>query len=251
MIPVIGLTVGEITSEEHPWAPKVYGQSHTYVDAVVRAGGAPFLMPLTHDEQILRALYERCDGLLLAGGNDIDPQLYGAQPSPLTVKVSTRRDSQELKLIEWAFADKKPVLGICRGMQLLNVARGGDLYQDVETEVPGAQNHHISTDRKNFADTAHRLAIEPDSKLAHILQTKTIGTNAHHHQSVRQLGKGLRTTAQTSDGIIEAIELEGDHFVVAVQSHPESLEAETELRWQKLFTAFVGQCRRPPALSKL
>ncbi len=239
MQPLIGVTAGEILNKGEAWAPHVYGQAHTYTDAVAHAGGAPFILPLVEEPAVLRKLYDQCDGIVLSGGNDVDPALYHTTPSPLTKDISRRRDEQEIQLLRWALADNKPVLGICRGMQLLNVALGGSLYQDVATELPDAANHCMSEDHKDFRHIAHSLRIRPDSQLAAILQREQIGTNALHHQAVKQIGDGLVATAWSDDEVIEALELPGKRFVVAVQSHPEALEAQAEPLWRGLFAVFV------------
>ncbi len=239
MSPFIAVTAGEVINNSHPWAPIVQGQSCTYINAVLRAGGIPFSVPLVNDETILRRIYDQCAGLLLSGGNDIDPACYRATVSPKTEGICPARDKQELQLLAWALADDKPVLGICRGMQMINVYLGGSLYQDVLADVPAAKNHEISAHNKNFHHIAHRLHIEPDSRLAAILAVDAIDTNALHHQAVHKLGKDLIVTAHAEDGVIEALELPGKRFVIGVQSHPEALEAEAEPLWQRLFTAFI------------
>ncbi|HEX4774560.1 MAG TPA: gamma-glutamyl-gamma-aminobutyrate hydrolase family protein [Candidatus Saccharimonadales bacterium] len=243
MQPLIAITTDKILRSGDEWVPAAHGQSHTYPDAVVHAGGAPFFIPIIDNEVVLRKLYEQCHGLMLSGGGDIDPALYRAKPLPLPKKshqmLSPQRDRQELLLLKWALEDDKPVLGICRGMQLINVALGGSLYQDLATEMPEAANHELSALQKDFNHLAHTLKIDSDSKLSHILGTDAVKTNALHHQAIKQLGKGLVATAHAEDGIIEAIELPDKHFVIGVQSHPETLEMATEISWNKLFKAFV------------
>jgi putative glutamine amidotransferase len=246
MQPFIAVTVREVIDNDYKWTPVVYGQFHTYTDAVVHAGGVPIIVPLIDDRPVLRRLYEQCDGLLLTGGNDLDPHSYKSALSSRARNVSPRRDKQELQLLEWALEDDKPVFGICRGMQLINVALGGSLHQDISIDLPSAHNHEVSVDRKNFHYLAHRLKISPGSQLAEILGTDMVATNALHHQAISQLGDGLVATAHAEDGVIEAIELPGKHFVIGVQSHPEALEAETEPLWHKLFMAFIGSAKRQP-----
>lgn len=239
MKPVIGITCGEVVNLKEDWAPVVYGQRHTYVDAVVRAGGVPVILPLIADEKGLRELYDICDGLLFAGGNDIGPEGYGEKALPETVDVSPKRDTQEMRLLQWAFADEKPVLGICRGMQALNVARGGSLYQDILTQVKGASNHRESYDKRDFAYVAHVVRLQPDSFLATCMQAENLETNTLHHQAVKDCGEGVVPVAWTEDDVIEAIEVPELPFAVGVQAHPEALEA-TQPEWRKLFKAFVA-----------
>jgi putative glutamine amidotransferase len=242
MQPLIAITVGEVINYENgeAWTPIIYGQFHTYTDAVARAGGAPFIIPLVDDEAILRKLYDQCHGLLLSGGHDLDPGTYNAPPAPVKLKPSSKRDKQELQLLKWALEDDKPVLGICRGMQLLNVALSGSLHQDIASELATKSNHLLNLDKQDFRHLAHRLEIAPNSQLAAILGQAQVDTNSLHHQAVHELGNGLVATARAEDGVIEAIELPGKRFVVGIQSHPEALEAETELLWRKLFEAFVS-----------
>jgi putative glutamine amidotransferase len=240
MQPLIAITVGEIIHKEAPWAPVVYGQFHTYADAVVRAGGVPFILPLVDSKPVLRKLYEQCTGLLLSGGDDLNPDFYNSPRQSKTISASRGRDKQEIQLLIWALEDDKPVLGICRGMHLLNVALGGSLHQDISSNLPAAGNHTLGIDKKDFRHLAHRLAIAPDSQLAAILGQHQIKTNTLHHQAVDVLGGKLAATAHAEDGVIEAIELPGKRFVIGVQSHPEALEAETETEWRRLFEAFVS-----------
>jgi putative glutamine amidotransferase len=242
MQPIIAITVGEVIniSTGKLWTPIVHGQFQTYTDAIVRVGGAPFIMPLVADKAVLRRLYEQSDGLLLSGGHDISQNAPKRSKSSKRFNVSPRRDKQEIQLLKWALADDKPVLGICRGLQLINVTLGGSLHHDINTNLSAAHNHEASIDLKDFHHLAHRLIIKPDSQLAAILRTKQIATNTLHHQSIQKLGDGLIATAQAEDGLIEAIEMPGRRFVIGVQSHPEALEAKTEPQWRKLFEAFVS-----------
>jgi putative glutamine amidotransferase len=241
MHPVIGITVGEVRNQMYPTTPRVQGQMHTYVEAVTRAGGVPLLIPLVGDDSKLRQLYDLCDGLLFAGGNDIDPELYGEKTSARTRRVFRERDDQELQLIKWALKDNKGCLCICRGMQMLNIACGGKLYQDIPTEIPGAGVHDmIEREAADYRHIAHQIKIKPDSQLAKILGVTEIGANAYHHQAVKSLGKDLFATAVADDGIvIEALEMPAAKFMIGVQSHPEAIEAKIEPAWQKLFKAFI------------
>ncbi|MEK7059383.1 MAG: gamma-glutamyl-gamma-aminobutyrate hydrolase family protein [Patescibacteria group bacterium] len=244
MLPLIAVTAGEIIDHAFPWAPVAYGKAHTYTDAVIRAGGVPFLVPLIDDIKSLRRLYEACDGLMFSGGNDIDPMTYNAKPSPHSLKPSPRRDEQEIQLFKWALEDNKPVLGICRGMQLMNVALGGSLYQDIGNDVSAKHNHNGSADQKDFCHLVHKLKINEDSQLAAIMGASSIRTNGLHHQAVCELGKGLVVTARAEDDLIEALELPNKNFVIGVQSHPEALESDTEPQWRKLFEAFVDSAAK-------
>jgi putative glutamine amidotransferase len=237
--PLIGVTAGEIVNAHYSWSPITYGQLHTYSDAVIHGGGVPLIIPLTEDTGVLRELYERLDGILLAGGNDINPHLYDEDPLASVSRVSDLRDTVELQLIRWARADGKPILAICRGMQLLNVACGGTLYQDIASQIPTAQDHTASAEIQDYTHVAHQLSIQPGSKLAQITHALTIKSNTLHHQAVKDLAEGFVAVAWAEDGVIEAIESVDDSFMIGVQLHPEALENSSEPTWQKLFTAFA------------
>jgi putative glutamine amidotransferase len=238
--PLIGLTAGEVKDKTRFDSIVVHGQSYTYVNAAVSAGGAPFVIPLTTDLDALRKVYDILHGVMLCGGNDLNPKLYGQDPYETTVEISDLRDEVEKQLLLWALEDKKPVLGICRGMQLVNVIHGGTLHQHIPTDIPDASNHTLSTDLADNHNIAHKLKIDPESRLAKILESETIGVNTHHHQAINKLGGGLKATAYSEDGLIEALEsTDPKTYLICVQSHPESLASNKEIGWQKLFRSFT------------
>lgn len=239
--PVIGITCGEIRNEMETWSPMAFGQSRTFVDSILQAGGLPILLPLTSANEVLEQLSSMLDGLLLSGGNDLDPKLYNQKPLAVTSDYSALRDETETTLLRSALAAGKPILGICRGMQLLNVHFGGNLHQALNNDVPGNLDHDASTKRKTLVDTTHTLRLEPTSHLARILGSADIGANAHHHQAIDTLGANVQAVAWASDGVIEGIELPDYEYVLGVQTHPESL-TEVEPRWQQLFSSFVQVC---------
>lgn len=241
--PLIGITCGEIINRHEAWWPITYGQSDTYVNSVIEAGGTPILLPLTTDEIVLGQLFDMLDGVYLAGGNDLHPRLYGQEPYKADGDYSDLRDATEIYLLKRALEAKKPILAICRGMQLLNVHFGGTLIQDIPTFLPGKLDHDSSSKLKTLVDVSHALRIEPDTKLANILGASTIGTNAHHHQAIDKLGHGIRATAWAEDEIIEAIELTNYPYAVGIQAHPESL-TEVEPRWRALFKTFVDASKK-------
>jgi putative glutamine amidotransferase len=178
------------------------------------------------------------DGVFFAGGNDLNPHLYGQEPHECVTDYSDLRDTTEAKLMKWALEDQKPILAVCRGMQLLNIHYGGTLYQHIPDDLPHAYDHDASNKAKTLVDTSHLLRIEESSQLAKILGAATIGTNEHHHQAINKSGKGIVITAWASDGIIEALELPDHPYAIGIQSHPESLTI-VEPRWAKLFASFV------------
>ncbi|MGH7218556.1 MAG: gamma-glutamyl-gamma-aminobutyrate hydrolase family protein [Candidatus Microsaccharimonas sp.] len=237
MKPIIGITTGEIINQTEPWSSTIYGQKRTYSDAVVAAGGVPVFIPFV-PEDVLKALYNQLDGIVFAGGNDIDPQLYNEAQHPLTVDISPERDRVETTLMTWALNDDKPIFAICRGFQLLNVHLNGNLYQDILTEYANASDHQLSTFKKDYTHIAHQLRLAPKSRLAAITKELTLATNTHHHQGIKKLADGLEASAWAEDGIIEAIEHPKRSFVLGVQCHPESLYKNDE-KWAAVFRAFV------------
>lgn len=240
MKPLIGISCG--TFHDHAWCPPSFGHRQTYVDAVLRAGGAPLLLPPVQDEPTLHALYARLDGVLLAGGGDIEPKHYGAEPHPRLGTIDALRDTAELPLARWAVADGKPILGICRGIQVLNVALGGTLYQDIPSQVATELQHNLSYEQQDWTYPAHTMRIAPDSRLAQALGLLELPTNSLHHQAVCDVAPGLRAVAWAPDGVIEGLEGTSSSFVLGVQGHPEALQAAADPRWQALFRAFVASC---------
>ncbi|MCS6842521.1 MAG: gamma-glutamyl-gamma-aminobutyrate hydrolase family protein [Roseiflexus sp.] len=221
------------------WFPRIYGNVIDYLQAIEAAGGAPLLIHLTTNDEVLDRLYQQIDGLLLAGGEDINPAHYGAPHHPKLGEPDPLQDDVEIKLTRRALRDGKPVLAICRGIQLLNVALGGTLYQDIPSEVEGALNHNESTDREDMTYLAHPISIEPDSCLANLLGATEAMVNTLHHQALRDVAPTLRVTARAPDGIIEAVEAASSGWVVGVQCHPEMLWNGVDPRWARVFQAFV------------
>ena len=230
--PLIGLTTHATTDPDRAELDVLLAM---IVRGVERAGGLPLIIPFGVDEATLREIYERLEGVLLPGGGDVAPEHYQAELHPRMGGVDRERDRVELMLARWATSDGLPFFGICRGAQVVNVARGGTLYRDVG-EHPGALAHSYSP---QFALRPHDVKIEEDSTLARVMGQPIIAVNSLHHQTCRTLGQGLRAVAFAPDGHIEAIELAepGHLFALAVQWHPESLPDAPEQR--ALFEAFV------------
>jgi putative glutamine amidotransferase len=240
MRPFIGIPCG--TFRDKDWCPPAFGHRQTYIDAIVAAGGVPLLIPLVEDEEVLRALYARLDGLLLAGGRDIEPGFYGEQPIPEIGEIDRQRDLVELPLTRWAAADGMPILGICRGIQVLNVALGGTLYQDIPAQLGSSIRHDDSYLREDWTHMAHELRLDPGSHLARLIGTDSFTTNSLHHQSVKDLAPGLRAVGWAPDGVVEAVEGDNGRFLLGVQCHPEALQGEADPRWAAIFRAFVESC---------
>jgi putative glutamine amidotransferase len=209
-------------------------------------GGVPWMIPLFDDDlPTLRAIYERLDGLLIPGGVDMDPRQYGDTILPECGNLDPARDRVELQLAKWAIEDGKPVLGLCRGLQIINVARGGTLWQDLETQRPELVKHdYFPTQGFARQHLAHPVTLEPASRLATLLDgPDTIMVNSMHHQAVRTLGDGLQVTARSPDGVVEALELPGDAFTIGVQWHPEVFEM-TDPHTRHLFGGFIAAATR-------
>ena len=237
MRPIIGITCGQDTSKT---GSKRCYQNQSYVDSVTLAGGVPLLIPLTPDVEALRALFEAIDGLLLTGGGDVEPRRYDQPPHPKLGPTDALRDQVELALAQWAFSNDRPTLGICRGIQALNVALGGSLFQDIASQIEGAlvHPHQVGNPRSYLA---HTVRITHGTLLAELLPTGggELAVNSMHHQAVQRLASGFSISALAPDGVIEAIEHPGRRFMLGVQWHPEELiHVRREMR--ELFEGFVG-----------
>jgi putative glutamine amidotransferase len=230
--PLIAVTTSELRRPEDVVArpqgepPKLeFALATQYPEAIERAGGIPVIVPLLRPEAIA-ALLDRVDGVCLPGGPDLQPSAYGEEPHPELGPTEPRVDAVELALIRAADRRGLPILGICRGMQVLNVARGGTLHQHLP-EVVGSQLEHRQPEHASV--TTHRIETAPQSRLRATLGGPSLEVNSFHHQAVRTLGKGLVATAWAQDGTIEAIENLGDRLVLGVQWHAEGLLAHAPL----------------------
>jgi putative glutamine amidotransferase len=193
-------------------------------------------------EETLHAIFARLDGLLLPGGVDIDPDEFGEDRHPKLGTVEAERDTLELALCRWALAENKPVLGICRGIQAMNVAAGGTLYQDIPAQYPTTIVHANDSARLPRSFLAHDVLLEANTRLAELVGAEPLPVNSWHHQAVKDVGRGLVVSARARDGIIEGVEAPAHRFAVAVQFHPEDLY-ETSERLRRLFTGFVAACK--------
>jgi putative glutamine amidotransferase len=236
----IGITCSTFQRDQDQRPPNT-GQNQSYVDAVIRAGAAPLLIPNVTDRTLLRTLYDLVDGLLLSGGGDIDPNYYGESRHEACGIPDLERDETELALIRWAIEEGKPLLAICRGIQVVNVALGGTLYQDLQAQAPEAERHDWSPGYPRDY-IAHSVSISPQTRLGRIVGADPLPVNSFHHQAIKHVAPELTVTARAPDQIIEAVEGKGHPFVVGVQWHPEGLARE-DARAQRLFDALVKACR--------
>ncbi len=238
--PVIGICAAIEPARWSFWNQDAALVAETYSRAVRRAGGLPIgLLPEELAPADVEALVDRVDGLLLIGGADLDPATYGAVPSPRTEATVPLRDRFELALVRAALARDLPVLGICRGLQILNVAAGGTLHQHLLDE--GFAEHRRAPGRLD-EPTRHEVELAPDSHVAAAARRLRETVNSHHHQGVARVGDGGRVTARSvPDGVIEAIEWPSQRYAVGVQWHPEAMELSTTI------AAFVQAAAVPAA----
>ena len=238
--PLIGISTGKRQASDSPLP--FLGAAVTYSEAVSIAGGTPVLIPYTPAEQPLHALFERLDGIILSGGGDIDPAVYHAEPHPQTGGIDPGRDRAEFLLARWAVDEDKPLLAICRGIQVLNVALGGTLIQDIPSEALDALEH--AQKPPDFARIMHTVSVTRGTALFRALNAtdEELPVNSLHHQAVGQAAAPLCVAARAPDGIIEGVEIPERRFVIGVQWHPEALfKMHTPMR--HLFQALVQATR--------
>ena len=238
--PVIGIathTLPDVPGEQQPcW---LMGRS--YIEELRKVGAVPWVIPLIpHDPDTLQEIFNRLDGVFITGGVDVDPSRYREEKSPLCGRTDPDRDSVEISLLQHAMARQLPVLAVCRGIQILNVACGGTLYQDVTAQVPAALKHDFfpTPEKPSRNYLAHDITVKPGSRLRHILGDAVVPVNSMHHQAIKDLAPHLVATAYAPDGIIEGVEGTDTQYLIAVQWHPEEL-TETQPCMARLFTTFT------------
>lgn len=243
MRPLIGIPChsGESTETNRPKRP-IYYNNRSYIHAVERAGGVPVLIPILDDLVGLEALLPRLDGLLLSGGIDVDPRHYQEEPHPLLGDTNPKLDELEITLARWALHEDIPTLGICRGTQVINVALGGSLYQDLNDQYPGSLRHPNWDLPRN--KIIHSVQLEANSRIAKVLGTREVPVNSLHHQAVKQEPECIKITGRAEDGVVELIEVPEHRFMLGAQCHPEELYNEYPM-WRQLFEAFIHACTTP------
>jgi len=239
--PVIGIPcyAGKRAGTLRPF----YGNNRAYPKSVEMAGGTPVLIPHFDDLADLEPLCSRLDGLLLPGGVDIHPRAYGEEEHALLGTVDLNEDRLDLALANYFLEMDLPILGICRGMQLLNVAARGTLYQDIRAQRPQSLKHAYTG--KPRAYRAHPITVTPGTRLADLLGTEPLMVNSFHHQGIKTLGRNAISSATAPDDLIEGMEFPNHRFVLAIQCHPEELTVAGDERVLRLFQGFIQAATRP------
>ncbi|SHI96115.1 putative glutamine amidotransferase [Malonomonas rubra DSM 5091] len=237
MRPLIGITTGaaKIKTRTYNKATNYYGNS------LELAGALPILLPIFDNQSLAKDLVARLDGIIISGGDDdIDPANYGESICKALCQINPERDEWEFSLYRHFKAAGKPILGICRGCQVINVAEGGSLYQSVCDQIEGCCNHYTATTL--MCELHHLINIAPESKLFEIFQLEKLEINSFHNQAVRRVAPGFRASAYSDDGVIEAIESETAPFIIGIQAHPEALTKRFP-HYVRLFETFVAAAR--------
>lgn len=234
--PYIAISCGRVWNKS---GISSYAIKEAYVQALLKMGALPVILPIGIPLTSLDELLVKLDGVLFSGGADIDPQRFDGEEHERIYGVDTARDEFEIRLLGKLIEAQKPLLTICRGTQVLNVAMGGSLYTDISDQMPNALKHdYFPGFSRDYI--AHSVQFAGDSRLRAILGGNEISTNSLHHQGIKDVGNGLSVTACAPDGLVEAVEVDGHPFAVGVQWHPEWLQADP--RMMLLFGAFVKAC---------
>lgn len=213
-----------------------------YSEAIESLGAIPFHLSLIPNEEYIAAALKNLDGILLPGSDtDVDPFYFGEEPHPKLKQIVPEKEQTDFLVLAEAERLKMPLLGICFGMQALNIARGGSVFQDIESQIPEALKHEQG---KPLERNSHAIEIEEESLLARLSKNKpAVRVNSHHHQSIKALGENLKATARARDGVIEAVEdTRADRFVLGVQWHPE-LSWKTDELSRNIFETFIANCK--------
>ena len=216
---------------------------HPYVRAIGGAGGTPIILPYVTDADVIEHYAGLCDGFLFTGGVDVEPSRYGEETKPTCGEIHKYRDELEFALIERVLDTKKPLIAICRGAQLLNVALGGTLYQDIPSEIDTPISHRQSEPKFS---PSHDVRVLEGTPLRELTGMERISANSFHHQAIKVLGEGLRVMALADDGIIEAVYSTGEQYIRAYQWHPERI-CEINAQNKMIFEDFIGACRQGEA----
>ena len=237
-LPIIGLTTEVVDGDHH------LELRSTFIYSISRLGGIPLLLPKVENDDVIKGQLEHIDALFLTGGSDIDPSTYGENPHPKLEKVEAGRDKYELELIRLALEKDIPILGICRGSQLLNSVAGGTMYQDLDSEYGENLIQHRQTSNRDFLN--HKIEVMEGTKLHEIVGTTEMSVNSFHHQANHDIGASFEVAAVAPDGVIEAIESKEHDFVMGLQFHPEdAFEFDDSSR--KIMEAFINAAKKGKA----
>jgi putative glutamine amidotransferase len=230
--PIIGITAAYVKHNEYMEGVFVH---HDYHNSVAANGGIPIILPFINPERTLEIL-PICDGIILSGGEDVDPKFYGQDPHRNLGSTIPERDLVEIAIVKYALENNIPLFAICRGIQILNVALGGTLIQDIQSQLKEPLQH---SQKVNRSQDTHWVSISKDSKLSQVLGADRIRVNSLHHQAIDRIANDLRVVAQSSDGIIEAVEyIHSTPLMFAVQWHPESMDSTNKVM-NNLFAEFI------------
>lgn len=237
--PLIGIS-GSIDAQE-----KQHFLLRSYMQSVLTAGGMPVLLSPDMDEKTIDGLLQRLDGVYLAGGNDVAPECFGEEPLPELGEVNPLRDQFEIRLVRRACRVGMPVLGICRGVQSMNVAMGGTLWQDIPSQYrrPDGERPIAHQQKRPDHCTSHRVHVTEGTLLHRIVGVEELAVNSFHHQAIREVAPGCTAAAHASDGVVEALEQDGGAFFLGVQWHPERYFHKDPAA-KAIFEAFVQACRQ-------
>ncbi len=234
---IVGITCNTLSESKHSQARQSLNLA--YLRAVEQAGAIPLILPNTMDAETAARYLDVIDGLLLSGGADLSPALYGQAAHPTVTDVEPDRDFTEFAIVQAAITADMPILAICRGIQTLNVALGGTLYQDLPSEHPSAIHHQQTEAGIPRGQATHAIAIEAGTRLREIIGADRMETNSMHHQAIREAAVGLVISAYAPDGVVEAAEIPTARYILAVQFHPEETAPSDPLS-QRIFSSFVA-----------
>ena len=241
--PVIGIVPTQIPGEH------ILRVNDYYINSIVLSGGVPLIFPLTYNKQVYERLFGVVDGFVLTGGQDVDPQRYGATPADpgydKIVEITPLRDSVETAILDYAYTFDVPLLGICRGLQTMNVYFGGTLYPDLGSQFTGVDGFSGRPIKhwqdEETTEVSHYIDVARGSKLHDIMRADSCAVNSFHHQGIKKVGEGFKVVARASDGLIEAVEAEGRTFMLGVQWHPEFFLGDKHMG--NLFSWLVKEAR--------
>ncbi|MFA1819440.1 gamma-glutamyl-gamma-aminobutyrate hydrolase family protein [Virgibacillus oceani] len=237
MKPLIGVTASMEIDQS------VYTVNNRNIKAILKAGGMPIILPYFLEDEDVKQIAYKIDGLYATGGYDIDPTLFGEEPHPGLGTIIPARDQSEIKLMKKLMKLKKPILGVCRGSQTLNIAAGGDMYQDIYAQMDKQLLQHRQ--KAPMEHMSHYVFVEKDSLLHRVTGEKKFKINSYHHQANCDVPEGFQISGKASDSIVEAVESKELPFVLGLQWHPEATSAIGDQPSVKIYEAFINACVKP------